>query len=137
MIFCYSENCVNWNSGFCTKAEITINEDNCCEEYTDYSDTVEYQCEFWRAIKHGEVHYKQKDKGRRGEENGIVFYYWDKKLEPESKIIEERTGYMAFFNDIQQPKRLEHVKKLLSEIAENDLQALRFHSAAEQACRRV
>lgn len=48
------------------------------------------------------VIYKRKDKGRRAEENGIVFYYWAKELESETKIIEEKTGRMASYGRLKE-----------------------------------
>lgn len=101
MIYCWASDCVHFHNGYCVLDEISISDDfHQCEDYMDYTDTDEYKTEFWRAvIKDGKT-YKRKDKGRRAEENGIVFYYWSKELEPETNIIEEKTGRMARYSKL-------------------------------------
>ncbi len=101
MIYCWASECVHFHNGYCVLDVISISDDfHQCEDYMDYTDTDEYKTEFWRAvIKDGKI-YKRKDKGRRAEENGIVFYYWAKELEPETNIIEEKTGRMARYSKL-------------------------------------
>ena len=101
MICCWASDCVHFHNGYCVLDKISISDDfHQCEDYVDYADTDEYKTEFWRAvIKDGKI-YKRKDKGRRVEENGIVFYYWAKELEPETNIIEEKTGRMARYSKL-------------------------------------
>lgn len=103
MVICYADECVHNSNGWCALDMITIsNEYHQCEDYVDYQDTEEYKAEFYRAVIKDGVIYKRKDKGRRAEENGIVFYYWAKKLESETKIIEEKTGRMASYGRLKE-----------------------------------
>ena len=103
MIYCYAGECIHSHNGFCSLNEITISYDyHQCDDYIDYQDSEEYQSEFYRAVIMDGVIYKRKDKGKRAEENGIVFYYWSKELEPESRIIEEQTGRMTTYSRLNQ-----------------------------------
>ena len=103
MIICYADECVHNSNSLCTLNMITISDDyHQCEDYADYQDSEEYQVEFYRAVIMDGVIYKRKDKGRRAEENGIVFYYWDKTLEPETRIIEEKTGRMTNYERLKE-----------------------------------
>lgn len=103
MIGCYAGECVHNSNGWCALNMITISDDyHQCEDYADYQDSEEYQVEFYRAVIMDGVIYKRKDKGRRAEENGIVFYYWAKELESETKIIEEKTGRMTNYERLKE-----------------------------------
>lgn len=103
MIICYASDCVHNSNGWCDLNMITISDGyQQCEDYIDYQDTEDYQTEFYRAVIMDGVIYKRKDKGRRAEENGIVFYYWAKELESETKIIEEKTGRMASYGRLKE-----------------------------------
>lgn len=116
MIICYASDCAHNSNGQCDLNMITISDDyQQCEDYIDYQDTEDYQTEFYRAVIMDGVIYKCKDKGRRAEENGIVFYYWAKELESETKIIEEKTGRMASYG------RLKELSKELSKVIESIL----------------
>lgn len=111
MIICYAGECVHNSNGWCALNMITISDDDRqCEAYTDYQDSEEYQFEFYRAVIMDGIIYKRKDKGKRAEENGIIFYYWAKDLEPDTKIIEEKTGRMTSY------KRLNELPELIDAI---------------------
>lgn len=111
MIYCCASDCIHFRSGYCVLDDIGISDDyHQCEDYVDYADTDEYNTEFWRAVTMDGKIYKRKDKGRRAEENGIVFYYWAKELEPETSIIEEKTGRMAKYG------RLENISNEIEDI---------------------
>lgn len=98
-------------NGWCALNMITISDDyHQCEDYADYQDSEDYQVEFYRAVIMDGVIYKRKDKGRRAEENGIIFYYWDKNLDADTKIIEEKTGRMTSY------KRLNELPDLIDAI---------------------
>lgn len=114
MIVCYAGECVHNSNGWCALGMITISDDyHQCEEYTDYQDAAEYQVEFFRAVIMDDIIYKRKDKGKRAEENGIVFYYWTKALEPDTKIIEEKTGRMTNYKHLNELPKL--IDAILSE----------------------
>lgn len=103
MIICYEGECVHNSNGWCDLDMITISEGyRQCEDYAAYQDSEEYQVEFYRAVIMDGVIYKRKDKGRRAEENGIVFYYWAKELEAETNIIEEKTGRMINYGRLKE-----------------------------------
>ena len=113
MIYCCASDCIHFHDGYCELDEIGISDNfHQCEEYVDYTDTKEYNTEFWRAVTIGGNIYKRKDKGKRAKKNDITFYYWDKELEPETKIIEEKTGRMTVYKRLKElPDCIEAILK--------------------------
>lgn len=114
MIYCCASDCIHFHDGYCSLDDIGISDDfHQCEEYVDYTDTKEYNTEFWRAVTMNGKNYKRKDKGKRAKENGIAFYYWDKELELETKIIEEKTGRMTAYKRLKELP--DHIEAILKE----------------------
>ena len=111
IIFCNADACVYNQDGYCTRNEISVNDECECTDYEYYYDREEYQKKYFRAVEKDNVHYKVECKGKRAVENDIAFYYIDKVLEDDTRIIEELTGYMMRYKDL----RSDGIKELIRE----------------------
>lgn len=115
MIFCYAWECINNQNGYCTRNEVTLNDDRECTDYEDYAKSPEYKTEFWKAIEDNGKPYKQKDYGKRAEKNGVVFFYLDKELNENTRITEEKTGRLMAYRHLERDDILSKIEKTLAE----------------------
>ena len=97
-VYCTNKDCTGCENSVCIRSCILIGEsgmDAVCENYECYSDTKEYQDEYFIAVKaKGGKIAKVKKQGKRIEYKGFVFYTENDFRYPElATVTEERTGF--------------------------------------------
>ena len=107
-VYCNNTECTGYVDGECTRDFINIGDNECdvCEDYEHYSETADYQHEFYICVKAKDGRKaKAVKKGKPIEINGVIFYTTDDDRRTDFMMVTDvKTGLIINFSMLQVDK---------------------------------